>query len=62
MAVQVTPPTQAQAGYDAYAADDERGYGWVMFAGRVRRKRVGDGRRENAGSLNTWGWVVLCIA
>lgn len=35
MAVQATPPTQAQAGYDAYAEDDDRGYGWVMFAGTL---------------------------
>jgi len=33
MAVHSTPPTQAPAGYDSYAADDDRGYGWVMFAG-----------------------------
>ncbi len=33
MATQATPSTQVPAGYDAYAEDDERGYGWVMFAG-----------------------------
>ena len=32
MAVQATPPTQVRAD-DRYAEDDERGYGWVMFAG-----------------------------
>ncbi len=33
MAVQSASPTQVQADYDGYAADEERGYGWVMFAG-----------------------------
>ena len=33
MAVHTTTPTQASAGYDSYAAEDERGYGWVVFAG-----------------------------
>ena len=32
MAVQATP-TQVPAGYDRCAEDDERGYGWVGFAG-----------------------------
>ena len=78
MAVQATPPTQAQAGYDAYAEDDERGYGWVMFAGTLLLilgtlnfieglAAIGNANffvnntHYIAGSLNTWGWVVLCI-
>jgi hypothetical protein len=32
VAVQATPPTQAPADYDRYG-DDDRGYGWVLFAG-----------------------------
>ena len=77
MAVQATPPTQVRAD-DRYAEDDERGYGWVVFAG-VLLLMVGtlnfiEGLAAigNAnffvhnthyvfGSLNTWGWVVLCI-
>ncbi len=35
MAVQPAPPTRVPADYDAYAADDERGYGWVAFAGTL---------------------------
>jgi hypothetical protein len=35
VAVQVTPPTQLPADYDHYDADDERGYGWVVFAGTL---------------------------
>jgi hypothetical protein len=78
VAVQATPPRQAQAGYDAYAADDERGYGWVAFAGTLLlilgslNFIEGLAAINNAhffvanthyiaGSLNTWGWVVLCI-
>ena len=34
MAVQSSPPTQAPADYDRYA-DDDRGYGWVLFAGML---------------------------
>jgi hypothetical protein len=77
VAVQATPPTQVAAD-DRYAEDDERGYGWVAFAG-VLLLMVGtlnfiEGLAAigNAnffvhnthyvfGSLNTWGWVVLCI-
>ena len=78
MAVQATPPTQAPAGYDRYAADDDRGYGWVMFAGVLLLMlgtlnfieglaAIGNAHfftanaHYIAGSLNTWGWVVLCI-
>jgi hypothetical protein len=78
MAVHATPPTQAPAGYDSYAADDDRGYGWVMFAGVLLLMlgtlnfieglaAIGNAHFFTAnahyivGSLNTWGWVVLCI-
>ena len=82
MAVQSTPPQQAPA--DSYAADrrysgdDERGYGWIVFAGTLLgilgtiNFIEGIAAISNAhffvanahyiaGSLNTWGWVVLCI-
>ena len=78
MAVQATPPTQVPADYDRYAADDERGYGWVVFAGVLLLMlgtlnfieglaAIGNANfftanaHYIAGSLNTWGWVVLCI-
>jgi hypothetical protein len=78
VAVQATPPAQTRADYDAYAADDERGYGWVAFAGTLLlilgtlNFIEGLAAISNAhffvanthyiaGSLNTWGWVVLCI-
>jgi hypothetical protein len=35
VAVQAAPPTQVPADYDRYDSDDERGYGWVMFAGTL---------------------------
>ena len=58
--------------------DDERGYGWVMFAGVLLLMlgtlnfieglaAIGNANffaanaHYVAGSLNTWGWVVLCI-
>ena len=63
---------------DAYAAADERGYGWVGFAGVLLLMLGGFNFIEGiaaisnahffvanahyiAGSLNTWGWVVMCI-
>ena len=66
-----------QASSDYYA-DDERGYGWVMFAGVLLLMlgtlnfieglaAIGNAHfftanaHYIAGSLNTWGWVVLCI-
>ena len=59
-------------------ADDDRGYGWVMFAGVLLMiigtinfimgiAAIGNAHfftanaHYVAGSLNTWGWVVLCI-
>jgi hypothetical protein len=61
-----------------YYGDDERGYGWVMFAGVLLLMlgtlnfieglaAIGNAHfftanaNYIAGSLNTWGWVVLCI-
>ena len=61
-----------------YAADDERGYGWVAFAGALLllvgtiNFIEGIAAIDNSsffvhnthyviGSLNTWGWVVLCV-
>jgi hypothetical protein len=35
MAVQSDPPAQVPAADDGYNADDERGYGWVVFAGTL---------------------------
>jgi len=66
-----------QASSDYYA-DDERGYGWVIFAG-VLLLMVGTmnfiagiaaignssffvhNAHYVVGSLNTWGWIVLCV-
>jgi hypothetical protein len=78
MAVQPTPPTQIRAGYDDYAEDVERGYGWVLFAGTLllmlgtlnfiegiaavsNSHFFANNTHYIAGSLNTWGWVVLCV-
>ena len=72
-----TPPTQAPASYEAYE-DEDRGYGWVVFAdvlllmlGTLNfiEGLAADGNAHFfvhntnyiAGSLNTWGWIVLCI-
>jgi hypothetical protein len=77
LAVQPTP-TQVRADTDRYPAEDERGYGWVVFAGTLLLMLgtlnfiEGLAAIGNAnffvhnthyvfGSLNTWGWVVLCI-
>lgn len=77
MTVQATPQRTGDSGYSAYEADD-RGYGWMMFAGVLLLiigtinlieglAAIGNAhffvRNTNyvAGSLNTWGWVVLCI-
>jgi hypothetical protein len=82
MAVQGT--RESQIPYDRYAADrayggeEDRGYGWVLFAGTLLLLLgtlnfiEGIAAISNAhffasnvhyitGSLNTWGWVVLCI-
>ena len=61
-----------------YVEDDDRGYGWVIFAGVLLLMigtinfimglaAIGNAHffvanaHYVAGSLNTWGWVVLCI-
>jgi hypothetical protein len=78
-----TAPNQAsgarvQPSSDYYAADDDRGYGWVTFAGVLLLMlgtlnfieglaAIGNAHfftanaHYIAGSLKTWGWVVLCI-
>jgi len=78
MAPQATPQSQVPAGYDRYAEDYERGYGWVIFAGTLLLMLgtlnfiEGVAAISNshffvhnthyiAGSLNTWGWVVLWV-
>ena len=78
MAVQPAPPTRVPADYDTYAADDERGYGWVAFAGTLllivgtlnfieglaaisNSHFFANDTHYIVGSLNTWGWIVLCI-
>ena len=78
MAVQGTPASQVPADTYGDAADDERGYGWVLFAGSLLLllgtlnfieglAAIGNAHffvantHYIAGSLNTWGWVVLCI-
>ena len=72
-----------QAGREAvnaprdYELEDDRGYGWVAFAGVLLMlstlnfieglAAIGNAHfftanaNYIAGSLNTWGWVVLCI-
>jgi hypothetical protein len=77
--IQEGPPgmSRAQATRE-YAEDDDRGYGWVTFAGVLLMligginfimgiAAIGNAHfftanaHYVAGSLNTWGWVVLCI-
>jgi hypothetical protein len=78
MATEATPQTGApSASYGDYY-DDDRGYGWVAFAGVLLLivgtlnfieglAAIGNAHfftanaHYIAGSLNTWGWVVLCI-
>ena len=79
MSVRASAPPQSSstasyAGYD----EDDRGYGWVAFAGvllltvgtlnfieglaAINNSHFFVGNSHYiAGSLNTWGWVVLCI-
>jgi hypothetical protein len=82
MSAGATP--ESQIPYDRYAADRsyaadlERGAGWVMFAGTLlmilgtvnfiegiaavsNSHFFVNNTAYIAGSLNTWGWVVLCI-
>ena len=80
MSVSSAPDRSAQvrpASYEGYGEDD-RGYGWVVFAGVLLLMlgtlnfieglaAIGNAHfftanaHYIAGSLNTWGWVVLCI-
>ena len=77
MAVHTSGATKAPAGYEGYV-DEDRGYGWVTFAGVLLiivgtlNTIEGIAAIGNAhffvanthyifGSLNSWGWVVLCI-
>ncbi len=72
-----TPPETQMTPYEGYGEED-RGYGWVMFAGVLLLllgtlniiegiAAIGNAHFFTAnahyivGSLNTWGWVVLCI-
>ena len=76
MAVHTSPQAARREDYAAY--DDDRGYGWVSFAGvlllLIGTMNIVEGIAAigNAhffvhnthyvfGSLNTWGWVALCI-
>jgi hypothetical protein len=78
MAVQTSQTTRAPAEYEGYYEGDERGYGWVVFAGVLLLllgtlnviegiAAIGNANffvhntHYVAGSLNTWGWIVLCI-
>ncbi len=72
-----TTPESSSAPFGGYE-DDDRGYGWVMFASVLLLilgmlnfieglAAIGNAHffvantHYIAGSLNTWGWVVLCI-
>ena len=75
------PPQMSRNGVQAssdYYADDERGFGWVIFAGTLllmvgtMNCIAGIAAIANSsffvhnahyvvGSLNTWGWIVLCV-
>ena len=80
MSVSPAPERSMQASpvrYEAYV-DEDRGYGWVMFAGVLllmlgtlnfiegiaaisNANFFAHNTHYIAGSLNTWGWIVLCI-
>jgi hypothetical protein len=72
-----TTTQSAEVPYEGYG-DEDRGYGWVVFAGVLLLMlgtlnfieglaAIGNAHffvanaHYIAGSLNTWGWVVLCI-
>ena len=78
MSVHTPPQTGTVSASDERYYEDERGYGWVVFAGVLLLMlgtlnfieglaAVGNAHffvhntHYIAGSLNTWGWVVLCI-
>ena len=77
MSVRATPQATGAPSYEGYY-DEERGYGWVMFAGVLLLMlgtlnfiegiaAIGNAHffvhntAYIAGSLNTWGWVVLIL-
>jgi len=76
MSVSSAPDRLTEA--TSYDLDDERGYGWVVFAGVLLLilgtlnfieglAAIGNAHffvantHYIAGSLNTWGWIVLWI-
>ena len=84
MSTSAIPQRPRQAGRETvqttrdYVEEDDRGYGWVVFAGVLLLMigtinfimglaAIGNAHffvanaHYVAGSLNTWGWVVLCI-
>jgi hypothetical protein len=77
LTVHATPPRTSASEYSDYGADD-RGYGWMTFAGVLLLiigsinfiegvAAIGNAHffvhnaHYVAGSLKTWGWIVLCI-
>jgi hypothetical protein len=78
LAVHATPPPSGAPADYSESFIDERGYGWVMFAGTLLLivgsinfiqglAAIGNAHffvhnaHYVAGSLKTWGWVVLFI-
>ena len=78
MSVSPSSQTRGASAAGAYDYDDDRGYGWVVFAGVLLLilgtinfieglAAIGNAHffvhntHYIAGSLKTWGWVVLCI-
>lgn len=79
MAVQEDPRAQVPIAYDGrYGQEEDRGYGWVSFAGVLllilgtlnfiegvaaisNSHFFANNVHYIAGSLNTWGWVVLWV-
>jgi hypothetical protein len=77
MSVKATPESTRSPGSDSYAVE-ERGVGWLTFAGvlllvvgtvnfiegvaAIGNAHFFVGNTHYVfGSLNTWGWVALCI-
>lgn len=77
MSVKASPQSAQSAPYDSYY-EEERGSGWVTFAGVLMLMlgtinfiegvaAIGNAHffvadaRYVISSLNTWGWVALCI-
>lgn len=77
MSVRATPSASTPAEYEP-RYDEDRGYGWVIFAGVLLLllgtlnfieglAAIGNAHffvantHYIAGSLRTWGWIVLCI-